>query len=207
MADEVLEDFSDPDGKDLKRDQVYKYLRGGVRKIVAEIIKTLPDYNKNYVAKTLTSGSSALPDRFIGFFRVDVGASSDTAAQAEYVNEGKLLPGTSYSSADPKVFIRGNNFYVYPTDQQNAYLWYWEYPEVMTTESTEHGLPYGARDVLVNYALYKAWASKDIERAPTYKTIYKDSLTDYIDFVAQSRQKLTSGHIEVTSGSDLYDYD
>jgi len=94
---------------------------------------------------------------------------------------------------------------VLPDDIANAYCWYWDYPTSMTTESSEHGLPYGARDVLVNYALYKTWLSKDTVKAISFKTLYKDSLSEYIDFVAQSRQQMTKEHIEVRFGDDMYE--
>lgn len=207
MADEVLEDFGDPEGKDLKRDQVYNYLRGGVRKVVSELIKTLPDYNKVYEVKALTSGVATLPTRFLGFIRVDAGETADDAYKAEYVSEGGLIPGTSYSSTAPKVYIRGSSLYILPTTVSNAYIWYWEYPTPMDTESTEHGLAYGARDVLVNYALYRAWLMKDPDKATSFKTLYKDAMSEYVEFVAQSRQQISKGHVEVRAGSDLYEYD
>jgi hypothetical protein len=206
MGDEILEDFGDPEGKDLKREQVYNYLRGGVRKVVSEMVKMLPDYNKCYAVKALTSGSSTLPTRFLGFIRVDVGSTADDAHKAEYVDEGSLIPDSDYSESSPKVFIRGSSFYTLPDTSANAYVWYWEYPAPMTTDSSEHGLPYGARDVLVNYALYRAWLMKDPEKAVSFKSLYRDSLSEYVDFVAQSRQQISSNHVEVKSGSDLYEY-
>ena len=205
MGDEVLEDFGDTNGKDLKRSQVYNYLRGGVRKVTQELIKSFPDYRKNYVVKTLSSGTATLPDRFLGFIRIDAGPTADTAYKCTYTSEGALSPGTTYSSYEPKVSIRGSSFYVLPDDIANAYIWYWDYPTSMTTESSEHGLPYGARDVLVNYALYKTWLSKDTVKAISFKTLYKDSLSEYIDFVAQSRQQMTKEHIEVRFGDDMYE--
>lgn len=206
MGDEVLEDFGDPLGKDLTREQVYNYLRGGVRKVTSEMIKTLPDYRKNYEVKALSSGVSSLPDRFLGFIRVDAGSTADTAYSADFVSEGALKPGASYYGTDPKIYIRGSNFYILPTTLANAYVWYWDYPAPMNLESDEHGLPYGGRDVLVNYALYRAWLGKDPEKAGVFKSLYRESLGEYIDFVAQSRQQINKDTIDIKEGLDLYDF-
>lgn len=207
MADEVLEDFGDPEGKDLTREQVCSYLRGAVRKVTLALIKTFPDYRKNYVVKTLSSGISTLPDNFLGFNRVDGGNSADDAYTAEYVEESRLLPGTNYYATSPRVYIRGDNFYLLPATVANAYVWYWDYPSSMTTDSSEHGLPYGARDVLINWAQYKVWLAKDPDKATGFKNLFKDSLEEYIEFIAQSRQQITKGYVEVKTGTDLYDYD
>jgi hypothetical protein len=94
-----------------------------------------------------------------------------------------------------------------PTTSGRAFIWYWAYPTSMSTDSSEHGLPYGARDVLINYALYRSWIMKDPDRAASFKTLYKESLDDYIEFVAQSRQQITKDSVEVKFGTDLYDYD
>jgi len=205
MADEVLEDFGDPEGEDLSREQVYNYLRGGVRKITTEIIKTIPDYRKNYSILTLSSGVVALPSNFLGFIRIDAGSSTTDSERCEYVDEGSLYPDRTYSDLEPKAFIRGSNLYIYPNDIAYAYVWYWDYPTPMTEENDEHGLPYGGRDVLVNYALYKAYLSKDIEKAASYKSEFKDSLEKYIEFVSQARQQMTKGRINIVFGADMYE--
>lgn len=206
MADEVMEDFGDSGGKDLSREQVYNYLRAGVRRLTSELIKMFPDYRKNFTTLTLSSGVSALPTRFLGLIRVDAGSTQAGAYKAEYVNEGALEAGTTYSAFSPKAYIRGSNLYIQPTDITYAYVWYWDYPADMDSEADEHGLPYGARDVLVAYALYRAWMSKDIERASAHKSMFKEASDIFMEMVASSRQNITKDYVQLTSGAELYDY-
>ena len=205
MVEEIMADFGDEDGEDLKKAQVHRYLRAGVRKVTAELIKMYPDYRKSYAAQALSSGTASLPTRFISFFRVDAGTTAATAYKAKYVSESELYPNTTYSSYEPKVFIRESSFYIEPSTIANAYLWYWDYPADMTTDSAEHGLPYGARDVLVAYGLWRAWLSKDVDVARSFNNMYEDSLEDYLVFVGQSRQTITRGMVDVKSGTDLYE--
>jgi len=206
MADEVLEDFGDPLSNDLSREQVYKYLRAGVRRLTMALTKTFPDYRRNYMTDTLSSGVASLPDRFLGFIRVDAGTSATDAYKAEYVDEGDLFADTVYSSLSPKVFIRGSNLYIKPDDITNVYMWYWDYPEVMTLSSDEHGLPYGARDVLVSFALWRAWLSKDVEKASTHRSLYNESMNEYLEFVAHSRQNMNKNYVKLESGTEFYEY-
>ena len=206
MTDEVLVDFGDPEGKDLSRDQVYKYLRAGVRKLTMTLTRTFPDYRRNYATDALSSGAVSLPSRFLGFVRVDAGSTADTAYKCEYVNEGSLRPGTTYSALAPKVFIRGSSLYIEPDNVTNVYMWYWDYPASMTTASTEHGLPYGATDVLIAYALWRVWLSKDAEKSSVYKSLYKEAIDEYLEFVAHSRQNITKDRTEIKAWADIYEY-
>jgi hypothetical protein len=213
MADEVMEEFGDPQGNDLSREQVYNYLRGGVRKTVTQLFKSFPDYLKTYTTQALTSGTAtyALPSGFLGFIRVDInigGTATTDAYKAIYKGEDFGEPDTTFYKSSPYVSIRGNYFVVRPTPDANgmAFIWYWASPTTMTTESSEHGLPYGARDVLVNYALYRAWLGKDQDKSTSYKTLFTDSLDDYMDFVINSRQTMTKGNVEIITGGDLYEF-
>jgi len=213
MTDEVLTDFGDPLSKDLSRDQVANYLRGGVRKITTELMKTYPDYFKTYTTQALTAGDYdySLPTGFLGFIRVDVnytGSSATDAYKATFISESFGDPDTSYYETQPFVAIRGSTLILRPTPSSSsgyAFVWYWAYPTSMTDDNDEHGLPYGARDVLVNYALYRTWQAKDLEKANSYKSLFKESLEDYVDFVSQSRQQMTTSHVEVITGSDMYE--
>ena len=137
---------------------------------------------------------------------MDAGASATEAHEASYVSEGALRANTTYSAFAPKVFIRGSNLYIEPSTITNVYMWYWDYPTGMSTASTEHGLPYGATDVLIAYALYRSWLSKDAEKVSTYKALYKDAVDEYLEFVSHARQNLTKDYVEIRDGSDIYDY-
>jgi hypothetical protein len=217
MTEEVMEEFGDSGGKDLSKDEVHRQLRGGVRRVALELFKTYPDYFKTYAVITPNgTGSDSLPSRFIGLIRADInsdGTSTTGAYKAGYVEESSGAPSTTYFSASPKISIRGSSLITLPTlgTGGRVFMWYWAYPAEMTTESSEHGLPYGARDVLKHYALYKIWIAKDTEtgvgtRGYAYRTLFKEDLENYVEFVSQSRQQLNSRKIDIAFGSDLYEY-
>jgi hypothetical protein len=216
MTEEVMEEFGDAGGKDLSKDEVHRQLKGAVRRIATELFKTYPDYFKTYAVITPNgTGLDPLPSRFIGLIRADInsdGTSTTDAYKADYVDEASGYPSATYYSASPKVSIRGSSLVTLPTlgTGGRAFVWYWAYPSEMTTESSEHGLPYGARDVLKHYALYKIWIAKDTEtgvgtRGYAYRALFKEDLENYVEFVSQSRQQLNSRKIGIVSGSDLYD--
>lgn len=219
MTEEVMEEFGDAGGKDLTKDEVHRQLRGAVRRVSLELFKTYPDYFRAYTTQALTANDYdyALPSRFLGFIRMDVnydGSTATDAHKAEYISEGFGEPDTSYYKTGPMVAIRGSNFILRPTPDSTggyAFIWYWAYPAEMTTESTEHGLPYGAKDVLKHYALYKIWIAKDTEtgigtRGYAYRQLFKEDLENYVEFVSQSRQQLNSRKIDIAFGTDLYEW-
>lgn len=217
MTEEVMEEFGDSGGKDLSREEAQRQLKAGVRRITTELFKTYPDYFKTYVVITPNgTGLDPLPSRFLGLIRVDIndaGTSTTDAHKAEYIQESVGEPDTTWYASSPKVSIRGSNLVTYPTlgTSGRAFVWYWAYPAEMTTESSEHGLPYGAKDVLKHYALYKIWIAKDNEtgigtRGYAYRQLFKEELENYVEFVAQSRQQLNSNKIGIASGSDLYEW-
>ena len=214
MTDEILEDFGDPDAKELSRKRIRHYLNAGVRKITQELIKCFPDYRRQYTTQVLTADQATydLPDRFLAFNRVDINFDGSDPANAYKVeifeSEAEGQPDTTYYESDPRVFFRGDQFGIRPTPDTTggyAFLWYWDYPEEMVDEADEHGLPYGAREVLVAYGLYRAWLSKNQDKAGGYKQEYKEALEDYIEFVATSRQAYTNKKVKVTYGYDMYD--
>jgi len=75
----------------------------------------------------------------------------------------------------------------------------------MSNEADEHGLPHGARDVIVSYALHRLWMTKDQDKAVEFKNLYKDDLKEYIEFVGQARQVMNANYQRVVFGDDLYD--
>ena len=214
MTDEIMNDFNDEYEKDISREQIYDYLNTGTRKVTTEIFKFYPDYLRTYTTQDLTSGTAAydLPTRFLGFVRVDVNlssTSSDDAHKAVYVSEYVGQPNTTFYETEPLISIRGSEFVLRPTPTGSgrAFIWYWQYPEVMDEESDEHGLPYGARDVIVNYALYKAWLGKNEDKSNAYRSLYKDSLEDYLEFLASARQSMTPKHQRLAYGEEMYNHD
>jgi|SaaInlLV_10m_DNA_2_1039722.scaffolds.fasta_scaffold04647_2 hypothetical protein len=213
MTDEVLEDFGDTEGKELTREQVAKYLKGGVRKVTNQIFTYFPEFLKAYTTDSLTNGTATytLPTNFLGFVRVDVnptGTVATNAYKAEFTSEFEGESNTVFSPTNPQIAIRGANYVIRPTPSGSgmAFIWYWKAPTSMSTEASEHGLPYGSRDILVNYALYKAWLTKDEDTASTFKSLFKDSMEELMEFLAQGRQKITSPKVQVIFGEDMYDW-
>jgi hypothetical protein len=212
MTDEVLEEFGDPTGKNLTRKQVASHLNAGVRKITTQVFMYFPDYLRTYDTQALTSGTDNydLPDRFLGFFRVDLnlnGVAASDAYKSSYADDDLGYPDTTYYEANPIITIRGTEFITKPepTGSGMAFMWFWQAPATMSTESSEHGLPYGARDVLISYALHKAWLPKDEDISDGFKSEYKSSMEGFMDFLANGRQDITSPHVEVVHGSELYE--
>lgn len=212
MTDEVLEEFGDVKGANISRSQVTNHLKSGVRKVIAQIMMSYPDYLKAYTTLTPNgTGLDPLPDGFLGLIRVDVNYSSTSStesAKARYTKESKGYPNTIYSQSEPQVSIRGSNLVTRPTLTSTGgriFMWYWAYPDPMDNDSDEHGLPFGARDVLINYALYKCWLPKDKDIASSYKSAYKDCMDECMNFLSQSPQAINNEMVEITQGAEDYE--
>lgn len=211
MLEEVLVDFGDPTAKKITRTRVRSYLKAGVRTLAVKIIKMYPDHLRSATTQDFTSSQTYnLPDRFLGFIRVDVnyaGTTRSDATKATFESEGDGFPSTTYTTNDPRIFIRGGSvgFRPTPTGSGRAWYVYWAYPPVMSDDGDTHGLPFGARDVLVAHALYRLWLSKDQDKSRGYRSLYKDLEEEFIEFVGQQRQQITQPNEEVVFGGDLYD--
>lgn len=214
MTDEVLEDYGDLETKEVSRRAIKRYLNAGARILTRKLIEVCPDYRRNYTTQALTSGTSAynLPTRFISFIRVDVNFDSSTATDANKVerfdSESEGQPDTEWSELDPRIAFRGNQFVIRPTPDNSsgyAFLWYWDYPATMVDEADEHGLPYGAREPLVAYTLFRLWLAKNQDKAGMYKTEFKESTKEFIEFVASNRQKYSNRRVQVIFGGELYE--
>lgn len=213
LINATLEDYGDEFSDELSRSQVRNYLNAAVKHVVRKLIKTYPDYRTNYTTQTLTSGTATynLPTRFLAFKRVDVnytGSAATGAHKAKFESELEGQPNTVYQTVDPRVFIRGTQFGLRPTPTSSsgtAFIWYWDYPAAMTNEADEHGLPYGVEECLVFYALYRAWLTKNQDRADRYKGIFDDYVEEYIEFVGQQRQMFWKPKIDLMFGTDLYE--
>ncbi|MFA5036125.1 MAG: hypothetical protein WC479_03020 [Candidatus Izemoplasmatales bacterium] len=214
ITDEVLEDFGDENSDEINRSMVARVARAAVRKITVALIRVKPDYRQQYTTQDLTSGTAtySLPTRFLTFLRVDLnltGTSATEAYKATFESERHGEPDTSYYTNNPRVFFRDGVWGIRPTPAASgrAFLWYWDYPAEMTDDTDTHGLPYGARDLIVSYCLYRLWASKDIDKSNVYKAEFRDGLTDWLELTGQARQVATNRGIEVILGSDLYSFD
>lgn len=216
MTEEVLEEFGDANAREINRPRVHRLLRAGVRKVMIKLIQMFPDYRREYTTQDLTANTATYdyPERFLSFFRVDVNFGSTTYENAmkveKFESEAEGFPSTIYDQSDPRVFLRATQWGLRPTPTSSsgrAFLWFWAYPEEMRDDTDEHGLPYGARDALVAYALYRLWLPKNKDRADLHKGLMRESMQDVSDFMGQARQSVTNKSVEVVMGDDLYDDD
>jgi hypothetical protein len=212
IVDDVLEEYGDPESKEISRVQVRRLARTAVRKMMVNLIKVMPDYRRQYTTQVLTSTNLYdLPTRFLAFNRIDINFTGTTATEAykaRFDSERNGEPNTVYQTSDPVIFFRGTQWGIKPTPTTGmAFLWYWDYPIIMTDDNDEHGLPFGAKDSIVAYCLFRLWASKDQDKMSTYRSEYSSSVDDWIEFASQSKQKSTTMGIEVVFGSDLYSFE
>lgn len=213
MTEEVLEDFNDPDAEQVSRLKIRRYLRAAVRKLTLRLIKAMPDYRKARATQALTisDNSYSLPTRFLAFQYAVVSYDSTTESdgyKATFENEADTDPNVTYITSDPRISFRGEEFIIKPTPTSSsgmAFLYYWDYPASMTDDDDTHGLPYGARDLLVSYALWRCWMNKSADTANLYKSEWNDGGDEWIEFVATSRQGYTNKTTEVVFGNDLYE--
>lgn len=213
MTEEVLEDFNDSEGTQVSRLQIRRYLRAGQRKLTIRLIKAMPDYRKARTTQAFTSGDNSydVPTRFLAFQSIIASYDSTTESDGvpvHFEGEADIDPSVTYVSSDPRVSFRGEQWIIRPTPTSNAgmaFLYYWDYPASMADDDDTHGLPYGARDLLVAYALWRCWVNKNSDMADDYKTEWRDGGDEWIEFVATSRQGYTNKTTEIVFGNDLYE--
>ena len=208
MTDEVLNQFGDDIAAEISRDVVRDHLNAGVRRMVMKIIKAFPDYFGAYDTQSLSAGTTySYPTRFIAFQRAQIGTSITDSYQAEFLTETELDPSWTYLESDPRIVLRDSTWKTYPDCAgKTAYLYYWKYPATMSDDNDLHGLPYGGRDVIVTYALYRIWLDRDVDRATAVKRHLDNLIDEYLEFVGQARQGSNNWFQNITSGRDMYDY-
>ena len=206
MTDEVLRSFGDPDSKEVSRDQVRKYLNAGVRRLVMNIIQTYPDYFGAYTTQPLIADTTySYPTNFINFQRMDVGTSRTDSYPVEFISETKIDPTLNYTETNPKIAMRDSTWKTYPDcSGKTAYIVFWQYPSAMLDDSDTHGLPYGGRDVIITYALYKLWMDKNTDRAKSVYYLLSDQMEEYLEFVGQARQASNNWFQDINFGNDDY---
>jgi len=212
ISQEILEDFGDPDCKEVSRKQIYRYINAGARKITMEIAKVVKDYNRKYKAEAMAGTAEyTQPDRMIRLYALRANYSSNDVANSEEVkifsSKDQLYDQSIYDSSDPHAYWEGDKVGLVPTSNSSGYIyWYYlEAPESMNDVTDTHGLPYGARDLLVLFGLYRVWKTKNQDKGNSYKNDFKDSLPEYIDFVSQSRQLIERQSINIIFGDELYE--
>lgn len=213
MTDEILEEMGEDDAVYVTRKQIRRYLNTAIRKVTQKVLELNPDYLRAYTTQQLTSGVEAydLPTRFQAFIRVDINFSSSVRADGykveDFVGEDRGFPDTNYFEEQPQIAIRGDQFIIRPTPTSSngyAFIHYFEYPASLVDENDTHGLPYGGRDLLVSYALYRAYLPKDKELAQSYSSEFTGSLKDYAQFAATKRQSYDNKTVQATFGEDMY---
>lgn len=211
ISQEILEDFGDPDTKEVSRKLIYLYIRAGVRKIVIEIAKNVKGFMREYKAEAMDgSAEYTIPDNLIHLYKLRANYSGSSVADSYpvtiFTSKDEVHDQSEYSNQDPYAYWEEDSVGLVPTSNSTGYIfWYYlEAPTAMDDEIDEHGLPYGGRDLLVLYGLYRVWKSKNQDKGNSYKNDFKESLPDYIDFVAQSRQSVEPMKVKVEFGDELY---
>lgn len=214
LTDEILEEYGDPDAKQITRQEVRRKLRASVRNLAMELFKTYPkSYRKTNTTQDLTSTTYLYdyPTRFIAFKEVWInltGTAKASAYKVETFNSDELsgYPDTNYHTSDPRVYLVDTQWGIKPTPAATGKAWisYWAYPEEMTEENDTHGLPYGAKDALILYSLWRLWRGDDQTKADNYRNDFLKARNDWLDFVAQATQTKTRDRVEPIFGSELY---
>jgi len=214
MTEEVLADFNDKQLEEISREDVRRWLRAGVRKVISSLMMSVPDYRRQYGSQALTSGTATynLPNRFLAFSRVDInytGSNTDGASKAEMIDEGKQVPGSNYSTNEPYFAFRGEQIVIKPTPTTTGgyiFWWYWDAPVVMTNDTDEHGLPYGARDLLVSYGLLRAHRKvRDFDALKSIQQDLSSQTEDLISLISSKRALGNNQFLQATYGSELYE--
>jgi hypothetical protein len=212
IAQEIAEDFGDPDFKEVSRRMVYRYINAGVRKTVVEVSKAVKDFMRAYKAEAMAGTAEyTVPARMLKLYALRANYAGSAVADSDEVGifstKEKLYDQSDYSTSDPHAYWEGDKVGLAPTTNSSGYLfWYYlQAPETMSDVIDTHGLPYGGRDLLVLYGLYRLWKTKNLDKSNSYKTDFKDALPDYIDFVSQQRQVISHPRVEVVFGQELYE--
>lgn len=212
IVKEIADDYGDPEFQEISRKVIQKYVNAGARKITYEIAKVVRDYNRAYKAEAMTSAETYdIPTRMVKLLALRANYDSNSVADSHeitlFTNKEEVNDQSDYSNQDPIAYWEGDTVGLVPTTNSTGYLyWYYiEAPATMDDVTDTHGLPYGARDLLVLFGLYRLWQTKNADRAKDYKNDFKDSLPDYIDFVAQERQSISRQRVKVVFGSELYE--
>lgn len=207
LVNNVLEEFGDPYSEEVTRKQVASLVNSAVRVITTRLIKAIPDYRKTTTTQALVAATTeySYPTRFLKFDSIYIGASLPEAHEAR-IKAGKTFdPTETYSELEPIVTMRGSVWEVNPGITGNAYIYYWDYPAKMDTDTDTHGLPYGAEDCIVIWCLYRLWSSRDGEKSDRYRYMFKDVFSEYVEYVASSRAPHEDNHVEIVFGDDIYE--
>lgn len=206
---EIIDEYADT----YKPTRVERLLNSGARTLTLALAKLHTDALMSYTTQSLTSGTQLydLPSDFISFRKVDIDFDGGgTYYRANFENESEGLPDTDYTTSDPRVFRRGTEFGIRPdgdiTSSGTAKLWYSAYPARMTDDDDTHGLPYGAEDVIVPFALYRLLKGVDEDRSIGYLREYQSNRNDWLEQVSEGFQDYQPKGLKVRRGEGLYSW-
>ncbi|MCA9392422.1 hypothetical protein KC614_04470 [candidate division WWE3 bacterium] len=192
MQEEVLEELGDRGSRYITKNQLRRYARRAVTKIARRVSMLHGPYLQTNTTQSLTSGTAtySYPTRFMRWRKIEISfdGSSVKYKVRRFVDEGSGSPDTVYYQSEPRIYSSGTTFGIRPTPDNSsgvAYLWFDQYPAVMTDPDDEHGLPYGAREVIVDYMLAMAWANIDRDRAKAYMSDYRSDLEEYLVTISE----------------------
>lgn len=199
MQEEAMEEFGDKEGRVITRHQWRRIARAGTRILARALVQLASPVLTTKATTSWTTGDdvTTLPDRFLKFRVVRVQYSGGEAKRARPINEEDVDPNATYSTSNPYFFRRGSSWGILPDQTATITRWQDVFPEVMTDVTDEHGLPYGARDAIVAYMLYRAWIRKDKDRARLYQGEFSGLSREYVQQVAEGFQGFESSTLRV----------
>ena len=212
MTDQILAE-SGFSGDAETRERIRRLLNNEVKQLTQAISKLHTSVLLTYTTQDLTSGTYQydLPTRFLRFKKVDISFAGGTYYRAWFQSETEGLPADTYYTTSPYVYRRGSEFGILPesdiTSSGVAKLWYDAYPSEMYDSNDEHGLPYGASDILIAKILYRLWLSKNEQRASSYKNEYEDARQNYLTALSEGYQDYNPPVVRIRQGLDMYDWD
>jgi len=204
IVEEAAEEYGDPDSRVVSKRQWRQLARTGVRMVARALGQlNMPVLTeKDTVVWSPGTEVIPLPERFMKFRVIRVQYTGQSAIRARRINEQNIEPQAPYTRVAPRFFRRGINWGIIPDEQANVVYWADIFPRPMTDATNEHGLPYGARDVIVAYMLFRAWIKKDRDRSRMYQSDYNNMLNEYVQQVADGFQgyELDTLNIEADGG-------
>ena len=193
MENAVLEELGDKNADEISRTMVKRWIRAGVRYLCLKIAKLNLNILTAYDTQTLSAGTALydLQERFIKFKKIEVTYSGNSARRAHLNRtESFATPLTTFSNSEPYISRRGSQWFLRPsTDGGTAAMWFDRFPTPVDDSTDEHGLPYGAADVIILYALYRGWKFTGNEtRYRSYRNDLTDAADDYITQLSEDFQ-------------------
>jgi hypothetical protein len=163
MVEKVLTLFSSQSEKLLNRDEIIEDINEGYRILVNKIIDLGIDYyakKGDQIPLVANQEEYTLPTDFVRPKRIYISYDGSNEYPAEPMDFILEQSKTAYLEAEPKYFFRGEKIVIRPVPTSSTgYIqpYYYYMPNLLTNDDDEPELPKGYHNLLVNYALARAF--------------------------------------------------